>query len=150
MLLKFGETATISGDLASIWDTATDVERWSTWDPHLLGSGFEGEFVPGAQGWTRPKGTPKNAKGPFKVTAVDPQRSFATESPMPMGKMLIETRYEPAGPGRVKVSRDVELHGGFVPFFWLVFYRKMRRDLMSTFVALEREAHQRATEGKGR
>ncbi|GAT71396.1 SRPBCC family protein [Planomonospora sp. ID91781] len=146
MLLAFRESATISGDLASIWRTSTDAGSWSEWDPHLLDCGFDGPFAPGSGGWTRLKGTPSKARGPFTVTAVDPERSFSTESPMPFGKMCIDYGFEPAGSGRVEVSRDVRLHGAFGPVFRLFWMKSMRRDMHHTFAALEQEARRRAAE----
>ncbi len=149
-MLSFSESATISGDLTSIWQTATEPATGSDWDPHYTASGFEGPFQPEAEGWTMLEGMPGNTKGPFTVTEVEDQKSFTMESPMPMGKMLIVNRFEQAGPGKVIVSRDVEVHGGFVPAFRLLFLKKMRRDIPVTFAALEREAKRRSGKGGGR
>ncbi|MFK4106876.1 SRPBCC family protein [Streptomyces sp. NPDC019531] len=146
MQLKFSESVTINGSISDIWTTATDAGTWADWDPHLVDCGFDGPFAPGGTGWTRLHGTPGNSRGPFTVTAVDPERSYSTESPMPMGKMLITTRFDPAGTDRVTVTRDIELHGGFVPFFRLFFLKMMRRDIPRTFAALEKEAARRSVE----
>lgn len=146
MQLKFSESVTITGELSAVWETATDAGTWADWDPHLADCGFDGPFAPGSTGWTKLHGTPGNTKGPFTVTAVDHERSFSTESPMPMGKMLITTRFEPVGGDQVSITRDVELHGGFVPFFRLFFLKGMRRDIPNTFEALGREAGRRALE----
>jgi hypothetical protein len=135
-MLSFSESATISGDLTSIWQTATEPAMWSDWDPHFTASGFEGPFQPGAEGWTMLQGMPGNTKGPFTVTEVADRKSFTMESPMPMGKMLIVNRFE--------------VHGGFVPAFRLLFLKKMRRDIPVTFAALEQEAKRRSSEGGGR
>ena len=146
MVLAFRESATISADLTSIWRTVTDAGSWSKWDPHLLECGFEGPFAPGSTGWTRISGTPSSAKGPFTITAVEPERSYTTESPMPFGKMVIVYRFDPVGSGRIEVSRDVKLYGAFGLVFRLFFMKSMRRDMHHTFSALEQEARRRATE----
>ena len=141
MKLRFSDSATISGDLASVWLTVTDVASWPTWDPHLRAAGMEGAFEPGATGWSRPRWA---LRGPFKVTGVDPEHGYSTESRMPMGTMYITTRYEQVEPGKVSAFKQFELHGGFVPTFWLLYLRPMKRDLARAFLGLEREALRRA------
>ena len=145
-VLTFGESVTISGELAAIWETQTDVRSWPQWDPHIEDAGFDGPFEPGSEGWTKPKGAPK---GPFRLVSVDPERSYCTESKLPMGKMVIVNRYEPAGPGRVRVTRDVEVHGGFAPMFKRFFMKGMQRDIPGSIAALEHEANRRTTGAGG-
>lgn len=142
MLLSFTESATLDGDLTSIWQTLTDPARWAEWDPHLDGAGMDEPFRVGAEGWTNPRNVP-GKRGPFKVVAVDPGKSYETESTMPLGKMCIVNRFEEAGPGRVRITREVALHGGFVPVFKLFWYKSMRADIALTFAALEKEAARR-------
>lgn len=146
MELKFSESATVTGELSAIWATVTDAGTWADWDPHLVDCGFDGPFHPGATGWTKLHGTPGNQKGPFTVTAVDPERSYVTESPMPMGKMVISTGFENVAGDQVRITRDVILYGGFVPVFRLFFLKGMRRDIPSTFAALGEEAARRTAE----
>lgn len=141
MLCRFSETATIDGDLATVWRTAIDVANWAQWDPHFKVSRFEGVFEPGAIGWTRPKGAPL---GSFVVLKVEPERFYATESRMPGGKMVIENTFTQAGPGKVTVRRQNELHGGFVPIFKLFYLKAMQRDLRRTLQELGNEARRRA------
>ena len=66
-----------------------------------------------------------------------------------MGKMVIVNRYEPAGPGRVRVTRDVEVHGGFAPMFKRFFMKGMQRDIPGSIAALEHEANRRTTGAGG-
>jgi hypothetical protein len=146
-VLTFEESVTISGDMGAIWEAQTDVKSWPHWDPHIEDAGFDGPFEPGSGGWTKPQGAPR---GPFTITSVDPERSYTTESKLPMGKMVIVNSYEPAGPGRVRVSRQVEVHGGFAPMFKRLFMKGMQRDIPGSIAALEREANRRAaTAGDG-
>jgi hypothetical protein len=148
MKLKFSNSATIRGELPLIWQTATDVASWPRWDPHFREAELKGPFEPGAVGWSR---VPGSLRGKFTVTAVDPEHGYSTESPMPMGMMYITTRYEEVEPGRVSVFKQYELHGGFVPTFWLLYMRPIKRQLSRAFVGLEEEAQRRAAElGGGR
>jgi hypothetical protein len=142
-VVKFSDSATIRGELGAIWQAAIDVQSWPSWNPHYEQTGFDGPFEPGATGWTKPRGAPRGA---FTVTSVDPGRSYVTESPMPMGKMVIVNTYEPAGSDQVTVTRHVEVHGGFAPVFKRFFMKGMQRDIPGSIAALETEAHRRAAQ----
>ncbi|TLP54733.1 SRPBCC family protein [Microbispora tritici] len=140
-MLSLMESATITGDIASVWETVSDPASWASWDPHVDVSRFEGDFVPGAEGWTKPRGAPG---GPFKVVAVIPGKEYSTESPMPGGAMAITNTYEQIGAGQVRVTRRVQLTGWFTPVFKLFWAKGMARDMHHTFAALEQEAQRRA------
>lgn len=143
MINKFQESALIDGDPAAVWRVAADPARWGTWDPHVLQCGFDGPFEVGATGWTISRIVPQG-RGHFTVVEVSAGRSFTTRSPMPLGKMLIVNRYESAAPGKVRVSRRVEVHGGFAPIFGYAYAERFRRDTRITFTALAREVALRA------
>jgi hypothetical protein len=140
-VLSFTETTTISGDLAVVWETATDVLSYPSWDPHVEATRFEGPFQEGNGGWTKPAGAPG---GDFKLTSIVPEQSWTTESPMPLGKMLIVNSYEQVAPGKVSITRDFEIHGPFAPVFKKFWMSKMREDVHRSFAALEEEAGRRA------
>lgn len=146
MVYVLSESATINGDVSSIWQTMTDVASWATWDPHFLNCGFEGPFEVGAKGWTINRIVSGGASH-FTLVSVENERSFTTQSPMPFGKMLIVNEYRPAGEGRVTVSRRSEIHGAFGPVFRL-YAKRYRTDVQLTFAALEKEARRRAMEGE--
>lgn len=44
------ERVTISGDVATVWAVATDVDGWPAWDPHELDARLDGPLVTGARG----------------------------------------------------------------------------------------------------
>ncbi|BFV56577.1 hypothetical protein KCMC57_up16810 [Kitasatospora sp. CMC57] len=144
MLHAFDESATIAGDLDAIWRTVSDVAGWSTWDPHVLESGTDTPFEVGGGGWTISR-IVKGRRSYFKLVEVDPGRGYTTESPMPLGKMLIINRYEQAGPGLVKLSRRVEVHGGFAPVYGFFWAKAFQADTRATFEELGREIKLRAT-----
>lgn len=148
MVLTLRESATVDGDLASIWRTATDVAAWSVWDPHVLSCGFEGPFEVGAKGWTVTRIVDSRASH-FEVVGCEPERSFTTSSPMPKGKMLITMSFAPAGDGRVTIDRQVEVNGPFVPVFRLLWAKKMMADAKLTIAALGEESHRRARQAGG-
>jgi len=57
--------------------------------------------------------------------------------------MYVTTRYEQVEPGRVRVFKQYELHGSFVPFFKLFYMRPIKRQMTGMFVGLEKEAMRR-------
>lgn len=140
MKVTFDGSATIRGDLPAVWQTVTDVAAWPSWDPHFLEAELEGPFAVGTSGWSR---VPGSLRGKFTLTAVDPEHGYSTESPMPMGTMYVTNRYEQVAPGRVLVSKQYELHGGFVPIFRLFYMRPIQRQLAHAFEALEQEVGRR-------
>ncbi|MFJ4653132.1 SRPBCC family protein [Nocardia sp. NPDC088792] len=140
MMYSFTEEAVITGEVAKIWAVATDVARWSEWDPHEEESRFDGEFAAGAEGWVKPKGAPA---GPFTIVAVEPEQSWTSEAGIPFGKLRGHRTYEPLGDGTVRVAERVEVHGPMGPLFKLIWEKGMRRDMPRTFAALEKEARSR-------
>ncbi|HEX6523807.1 MAG TPA: SRPBCC family protein [Streptosporangiaceae bacterium] len=139
-MYSFSEEATITGDISAIWSVATDVAGWASWDPHEEKSRFAGEFVAGAKGWSKPAGAPA---GVFTITEVEPERMWAARAGLPFGHLRGENRYEPAGDGKVKISKRVEVHGPFGPLFHLIWEKRMRADMHRSFAALETEARRR-------
>ncbi|MEV6100649.1 SRPBCC family protein [Nocardia sp. NPDC051981] len=140
MMYSFTEEAVITGDIDKIWAVATDVARWSEWDPHEEKSRIDGEFAAGTTGWVKPKGAPA---GPFTIVAVEPGRSWTSEAGIPFGKLRGHRTYQTLGDGTVRVAENVEVHGLFGPLFKLVWEKAMRADMPLTFAALEQEALRR-------
>lgn len=140
MKYSFIEEAVITGDIDRIWAVATDVARWSEWDPHEEKSRIDGPFAAGVKGWVKPKGAPA---GPFTITDVQPGRSWTSEAGIPFGKLRGHRTYAALGDGTVRVAEQVEVHGPFGPLFKLVWEKAMRADMPRTFAALEKEALRR-------
>src|SRR6202034_445509 len=115
---SFSEEAIISADITSVWATAIDVPAWPSWDPHEERARFEGEFTPGAKGWSKPAGAPAGA---FTITAVEPGRMWSAKAGIPFGSLRGENRYQPVADGKIKVSKRVEISGPFGPLFHLIW-----------------------------
>lgn len=144
-MYAFEESDTLDAELDAVWQTVSDVPSWATWDPHVLQCGFDGPFEPGSEGWTLSR-IVSGRRGPFKVIKVEDKQSYTTRSPMPGGKMLIINTYRAAGPGKVAVSRRVEVHGPFTPVFRLFWAKAFQGDTRATFKALEQEAQRRTAQ----
>ena len=72
-MYSFGEELVIEGDIAAVWQAATDVAAWPTWDPHEEKARLDGPFAPGTKGWNKPRGAPA---GSFTITGVEPERMW--------------------------------------------------------------------------
>lgn len=134
------EEAVLSGEIASIWQTATDVAHWADWDPHEEKSRIDGAFAPGTKGWVKPKGAPA---GPFTIIAVDEGSSWTSEAGIPFGKIRGHYTYATVGDGAVRVVKRMEIHGSFRPIFRLIWEKGIRSDMHLSFAALERAAQRR-------
>ena len=139
-MYSFNEETVIDGAIGTVWQVATDIAGWPSWDPHEEKARFQGEFKPGAKGWSKPAGAPA---GTFTISAVEPERMWASEAGIPFGRLRGENRYEPLCDGRIKVSKRVEVRGPFGSLFHLIWEKKMRADMHKSFAALEAEARRR-------
>jgi uncharacterized protein YndB with AHSA1/START domain len=127
--------ATLEADPDAVWKAWTDVARWPEWDVSKEIAQLDGPFEPGTRGWARQRG---NLGGSFTITAVDAGRSWVTECPMPLGKVIFDHRLEPVGEGRVRVVKRVEVEGACAPLVRM-FAPKMRRDITASLAALQHQ-----------
>jgi hypothetical protein len=126
--------ATFEAEPAAVWKVWTDVGRWPEWDVSKEIARLDGPFEPGVSGWAKQRG---NLGGTFTITAVDDERRWVSECPLPMGKVVFDHLLEPVAGGRVRVVKRVEVQGGFGPLVRL-FAPKMRRDIAESLAALGR------------
>ncbi len=127
--------ATFEAEPDAVWKTWTDVARWPEWDVSKEIARLDGPFRPGASGWAKQRG---NLGGSFTITAVDAGRSWVTECPVPLGKVVFEHLLEPVAAGRVRVVKKVAVRGGCGPLLRL-FAPRMRRDIAESLAALGRQ-----------
>ena len=126
--------ATFEAEPAAVWKVWTDVGRWPEWDVSKEIARLDGPFEPGVSGWAKQRG---NLGGTFTITAVDDERRWVSECPLPLGKVVFDHVLEPVAGGRVRVIKRVEVQGGFGPLVRL-FAPKMRRDIAESLAALGR------------
>jgi hypothetical protein len=136
-MYEFGETAVITADIASVWRIVTDVAGWPAWDPHEQQARLDGPFVAGTTAWSKPAGGPATT---WTLTEVVDQRRWASECALPGGRLSGVNTYEPLGDGRIRCTRTVRVTGPLVPLFRFWFARRIRRDMLRTWAALERTA----------
>jgi polyketide cyclase/dehydrase/lipid transport protein len=129
--------ATLEADPAAVWALWTDVARWPEWDASKEIARLDGPFGPGVSGWAKQRGM---LGGSFIITEVKTGRSWVTECPLPLGKVIFVHVLEPVGKRRVRVVKRVEVEGGLAALVRL-FAPKMRRDISESLAALGRLAN---------
>ncbi|MFC4950515.1 SRPBCC family protein [Pseudonocardia sp. GCM10023141] len=127
----------IEADLDEVWAVVTDVAAWPSWDPHELDARLDGPFAAGTTGWSKPHGGPATT---WTITDVVVRGRWSSECGLPGGKLRGTTVFTELAGGRVRCAKVVEVTGPLVPLFRLHFGRGIRRDMVRTFVALERRA----------
>jgi len=134
-MYEFECDATFEAEPDAVWKVWTDVARWPEWDVSKEMARLDGPFEPGVSGWAKQRG---NLGGSFTITEVDAGRRWVTECPVPLGKVVFDHSLEPLDAGRVRVTKRVEVQGGFGPLMRLLA-PKMRREITESLTALERQ-----------
>jgi hypothetical protein len=127
---------TINADLAAVWQLVTDVPNWPAWDPHEEGARLDGDFVVGTTGWSKPHGGPATE---WTITDVVDKRKWSSECPLPGGKLTGDNLFEPVD-GGVRCTKIVHVRGPLVPLFRFYFGKRIKRDMLKTFAAMEQTA----------
>jgi hypothetical protein len=128
--------ATLEACPAAVWAVWTDVARWPEWDVGKEIARLDGPFEPGVSGWAKQRG---NLGGTFTITAVEAERRWVSECPVPLGKVVFDHLLEPVTKDRVRVVKRIDVEGGITPLV-LLFAPKMRRDICESLAALGRLA----------
>lgn len=133
----FGCEVTFEADPATVWRIWTDVARWPEWDASKEIAQMDGEFQAGTSGWVKKHNA---LGGTFTITEVEPGRSWISESPLPLGRVIFDHIVEPVPGGQVRVVKGVQVEGGSAGLFRLLAAPRMRRDIEATLTALQQRA----------
>jgi len=128
---------TFEADPAVVWRIWTDVARWPDWDASKEIAQIDGEFRAGSSGWVKKHNA---LGGTFTITSVQPGRSWVSESPLPLGRVIFDHIVEPLPGGRVRVAKGVQVEGGSAGLFRVLAAPRMRRDVAATLAALRQRA----------
>jgi len=110
---QFQHSALSSARRAAVWSHYTDVEKWSAWSQKgVEWSRIDGPFAAGTEGKSKPPGFPAAR---FRLTAVEPERMFASEAKLPGARLKFEHVIESVGAG-VQITHRARLDG---PMAWL-------------------------------
>lgn len=80
----FSNTIKTDTSKEKIWQIWSDVENWNRWDKDVEWSKIENNFSIGQKGILKATGGPKSK---FVFTEVTPNKSFTTQSSLPLTKM---------------------------------------------------------------
>jgi hypothetical protein len=106
---------------------------------------MDGEFQPGTSGWVKKHNA---LGGTFAITSVEPGRRWMSESPLPLGRVIFDHVVEPVPGGQVRVAKSVQVEGGSAGLFRLLAAPRMRRDIETSLVALQRRAQAEQAQAK--
>ena len=104
---EFAHTVTTGAAPDRVWALWTDVAGWPAWDPELRAAELSGPFAVGAEGLLTPAAGPR---GRFRVTALDPGRSYTIETALPLGALRVRRSWVAEG-GAVAFTHAVSFHG---------------------------------------
>jgi len=135
--------ATIDAPAAAVWQAWTDLDRTPDWDSREEEAKLEGPFQVGTTLWSKQKGNPG---GRLTLVAIEEQRRWTVEKPLPGGKLRVDHTMSALPDGRVQVAKRYEITGPLVVLFRVVFGPRIRREIPASFAALEREAQRLAFE----
>ena len=145
VMFLFECAVTFEAEAATVWRIWTDVARWPEWDVSKEIAQMDGEFQPGTSGWVKKHNA---LGGTFAITSVEPGRRWISESPLPLGRVIFDHVVEPVPGGQVRVAKSVQVEGGSAGLFRVLAAPRMRRDIETSLVALQRRAQAEQAQAK--
>lgn len=139
--MRFAETVEINADLERVWAVQIDVERWPEWtlsvrDARRLEPG------PFTLGSTARLAQPGLRPAVWRVTEIDPPRTFVWESDSPGVRSRGEHRLVPLPDGRVRAELVMVQTGALAGLVGLLAGRTIRRFLRQEADGLKRRCEQ--------
>lgn len=133
--MELYEKRIISGNIEDVWRIATDVDRWSEWDPHEEAAQIYGPFEVGTEAYSKPRGGPA---AHWRLTEVSNGESWSLVNPMRIGTLKVHNRYTEMPDGRVLCEKTMQVSGWILKtLFKLHFEKETRMDMHATWIALE-------------
>jgi hypothetical protein len=117
----------IATPAATVFARYSDVASWPEWDPELVSISLPEGLKTGSTGWLKPKGGPKST---IRVIAVEPDRSFTIECPLPLCRMRFDHTLA-AAEGGTLATHGLAFDG---PLAWL-FRRLIGKSIMASLPA---------------
>ena len=131
--MQFEERTIINAAPEKIFPFYENVSEWSSWDPDVLSSSIDGNFVRGAKGKLKP------AKGPeasIEFIEVIKNKSFTTISKLPLCTMSFEHKLIPSN-GMTEVVHKVSFKGLLSPIFGRLIGSEIKKRLPDTLKGLK-------------
>ena len=126
MAWHFEHSAESAASGADAWQRYVDVEHWNAWSRGgVEWSRLDGPFEAGTTGTSKPPGFPASR---FRLTAVEPERMFASESKLPGARLAFEHVIEPAD-GGVRIAHRADLEGPLAKLWGALIRRTIEKSL---------------------
>jgi hypothetical protein len=122
------------------WMVWSDLASYPSWDPREEINQPNGPLAVGTTGTFKQRG---RGAGTYMITAVDPGRSWVSQTSLPGGRLVIDHQVEQAR-GGTTVTKTYLAEGPMALAFRLFFARGIRREMPGSFAALETEIRRRA------
>jgi uncharacterized protein YndB with AHSA1/START domain len=139
--MRFETTVDIQASPERVWQVLRDAAGWPDWsetvdDLRLLD---EGPFGLGSRARVK---QPKMSVLTWKVTELEPGRSFASRTSGP-GYAVVAGHYvNPDGDDRARATLTLEVAGPLAPLLWLFTSARTRRYLEAEAAGLKRHCEQ--------
>jgi uncharacterized protein YndB with AHSA1/START domain len=138
----FRTTVDIAAPAARVWEVMSDIERWHEWTPSVtrvrrLGGA---PLAVGSRAFIR---QPKFPPAVWKVTAIEPGRSFTWVSTAPGLRVIAHHWVEPLADGS-RATLSLELQGIFGGLFG-----RMTKDITQRYLAFEAAGLKARSENPG-
>src|SRR5690349_14002634 len=114
----------------AVWRVWTDMERFADWDPREEETHLDGPFATGTTGRSKQRG---GAMSAITISAVEPNRMWQVETPLPGGKLVIDHRVEDLGARGLRLSKRYVAHGPTSLAFRAYYARQIRKQLPASF-----------------
>lgn len=134
MHYSFENTVNTTATAEQIWRVWTDVDNWTSWDPHALEAKLKGEFIDGTSIYYKPKNAPA---GDNTLSGVITNKQWVTTSPTPFGKLVFTHTITDNGDSRT-VTEHMDANGLIAPLFkriWAKNRVKAGKEILSALVA---------------
>jgi hypothetical protein len=123
---RFEHSAESTADPHAVWQRYLDVEHWCDWSRHgVEWSRIEGPFAVGTKGKSKPPGSRALT---FRLVAVEPDASFASEVRMPGARLRFDHMIEPRETGS-RIRHRVALEGPLAFLYTPIVRRGVERGL---------------------
>ncbi len=106
-------SAVARAEAARVWELWENVADWRRWDDGIEWSKLQGGFAAGTCGVLKPRG---GLAARFTLIEVEPGRSFADVTHLPLARLHFSHRLEIQADGSTRIVHRAELRG---PLGWL-------------------------------
>ena len=135
---RFSHTERTRAPAAAIWALWADVANWPRWDSALQSAALAGPFAVGSHGRVVPF---RGVTAEFVLTALDPGRSYAFRTRLPLGALHVRRSLRQDG-GHTQFTHEVWFTGLSKGLFGWLLGRKYRVLLPQVMAVIKAQAEQ--------